>query len=295
MVSLNRILQAGTPRRAQLNLIDIFNVVDTLKQRGFTKVSESTIEDTLLYADDKQLFRDDERTKIAEFLNKFNTKPYRVAVRNAVFGNASTVDLERLGGLNFSASPQNQEKYSKTVELLLAYLCVQELSAFSASFGVHVDGAPEGGDYDCIANFQNSLYHFEVKSGAVNNISDEQLQNFLYRHDFLCPEASVLFLDYGKINDNVIRHFLGLKLHANRTAVVSRILKCSIGGQRAFMMYPGILAVDIANNNDTLTNIRFAMQFLTRYEAWRRSALWDLVKPTDLGLEGETLESEHAA
>lgn len=295
MASLNRILQAGTPRRAQLNLIDIFNVVDTLKQRGFTKVSESTIKDTLLYVDNKQLFRDDGRTKVVEFLNRFNTKPFRVAVRNAVFGKASAADLERLGGLNFSASPQNQEKYSRTVELLLAYLCVQELSAFSASFGVHVEGAPKGGDYDCIANFQNSLYYFEVKSGAANNIADEQLQNFLYRHDFLCPEASVLFLDYGKIDDSVIRHFWGLKLHANRTVAVSRILKCSIEGQRAFMMYPGILAVDIANNNDTLTNIHFAIQFLSRYETWRRSTLWGLVKPADLGLEGEILESGDAA
>lgn len=295
MPSLNRILQVATIPRPFLNLVEVFNVVDTLKQRGFSKVSESMIEDTLLYADDKSIFGDDERTKVVEFLNKFNTKSFRVAVRNAVFGNTSTADIECLYGLSFSVSAQNQEKYSKTVELLLAYLCVQELSAFSASFGVHIEGAPEGGDYDCIANFQTSLYYFEVKSGAANNLADEQLQNFLYRHDFLCPEASVLFLDHGKIHDNVIRRFLGLKLHAKRTTVVSRILKCNIGGQRAFMIHPSILAVDIANNNDTLTNIRFAMRLLTRYESWRRSALWDLVKPADLGLEGEILDNEHAA
>lgn len=286
MTTLNHILQAGRPRRNQLNMIDIFNVVDTLKQRGFVGVSEASIDDTLI----SELSSTVDSSSLLSFLDKLNEKSFRIAVRRKVFGDATEKDIERLGKLSIETSVQNEQRYSKTIELLIAYLCVKELSAFSASFGVHIEGTPKGGDYDCIANFQNSLYYFEVKSGKVGNITPEELQHFLYRHDFLCPDASVLFLDYSGIDDTVIRQFLGLILHPNHTYTVSRILKCSDGRRKAYMVHPGVLVVDIANNNDTLSNIRFAMQFLRRYKTWSSSALWGLVSPDYLGVRGDVLE-----
>jgi len=267
--------------------MDIFSIPHTLAQRGFVGVTEIQIEDTLLFPNGNPLFSN--KNEIPAFLNQFNQKPFRIAVRKSVYGNATTDDLTRLNGLTFDVTVDNQQRYGKTVEMLLAYLCVQYLSAFSASFGVHVDGSPEGGDFDCLVNFQNSLYHFESKSGSVTNITSDQLQHFLYRHDYLTPDASILFLDSTDVSEDVFRRFLGLRLHQNTTYTIDQILKCKIDGRRVFMIHPGIVVVDIASNGDILTNIRIGMRFLNRFATYDRATMSKLVEPKHLGLDGEIL------
>lgn len=282
-------LQPGRLRRWQLSLIDLFNVKDTLKQRGFNVITECDLEETLLNSRENNIFRNphsEGREKVLEFLRLFSEKSFRTYIRNQVYGEKIGKNL--FEGASFTPSNINQQRFSKTVELLLAYQCVQNLSAFSASFGVNVENAPEGGDFDCLANFQTSLFHFEIKSGSIRNISRPELQHFLKRHDFLCPEASILFLDYNKIDDDFIRQFLGLEITGLRS--VEKILKISEHGQRLFMVEPGVIVVDIANNGNILQNIQFAMKFLDRYKTFNRSSSYGIVEPNYLGLEGEILQ-----
>lgn len=270
-------------------MVDLFNLKDTLKQRGFNVISECVLEDTLLNSRENTIFKNPHREgkdNVLNFLNLFSEKSFRANIRNQVYGERINDNL--LDGTSFKASVVNQQRFSKTVELLLAYQCVQNLSAFSASFGVKIKDAPEGGDFDCLANFQTSLFHFESKSGNIKNISSPELQQFLRRHDFLCPEASVLFLDYNKINDNFICQFLGLEITGSRR--VEKILKISNQGQKLFMVEPGVVVVDVANNGNILQNIQFAMKFLDRYKTFNRSVSCGIMQPEYLGLKGTILQ-----
>lgn len=283
-------LQKGTRiSRNQLNLIDLFNVKDTLKQRGFDVIDECTLEDTLLNSRENTIFKNpyyEGKDDVLKFLDLFSEKSFRANIRSQVYG--EKIDASLFNGISFRASVKNQQRFSKTVELLLAYQCVQNLSAFSASFGIKIKEAPEGGDFDCLANFQTSLFHFEIKSGNIKNISNQELQHFLRRHDFLCPEASVLFLDYNKINDDFICQFLGLEISGLRR--VEKILKISDQGQKLFMIEPGVIVVDVANNGNILQNIQFAMKFLDRYKTFNRSVSYGIMQPEYLGLKGEILQ-----
>jgi hypothetical protein len=278
MSSLSTLFQGPTRiRPTQIDIISLFSVIDTLKQRGFNVRKESSLEETLLYADGRSLSSANDFGEAREFLEKLNSKRFRVAVRRTIYDGLN--DTSQLQGFDFAKSIDNEQRYAKTMELLIAYLCIKEFSAFSASFGVDVQGSPAGGDLDCVANFQGLLYHFEIKSGAVNNITSDMLQQFLFRHDFLSPEVSILFLDYSSVDDDLIKKFLGLKLYRYGKRRIVRIHKHKSGGKRVFMIEPGILVVDIGNDNDTLTNIRFAMRFLNRYNACCRSLSMNNIFP----------------
>jgi hypothetical protein len=291
MATLNRIIQYGKPRRGQLNIIDIFNIVDTLKQRGFTNVTESNLDTTLLVGDDYDVNMEIiERERCVNLLEKLNERNFRISLRKLVYGIGNADDLRILGDTTYETTEVNKKKYSHTIELLIAYLSVVKLSAFSASFGVHIDGAPMGSDYDCLVNFQNSLFHFEIKAGNPNNVSADDLQNFLFRHDYLSPEASILFLDYGNIDEQIIRKFLNLKLCPSNNSSIERIIKIKENNNRAYILSPGILIVDISNNNDTLSNIKFSMRMINKYNNWHRSMVFSLLQPNYIGLTGEIIQ-----
>jgi len=140
-------LQTGTSlARRQLNLIDLFNIKDTLKQRGFNIVAEGKLEDTLLNSSENPIFESpysDGKSSVLQFLDKFSEKKFRVDLRKQIHNIASGADL--FPNVSFKPSTTNQQRYSKTVELLLAYQCVKNLSAFSSSFSVKIENAPEGG------------------------------------------------------------------------------------------------------------------------------------------------------
>lgn len=278
-LTLNYLLQGG-PRKWQLNIIDIFNVLDLLTQRGFEEVSENSIGETLI-----GIFQDGGSSwdsKRREFMTKFVDKAFRTQIRDMIFGVTN-----ELPGIEFTyeASMRNQQLYSNTVELLMAYLCVRELQALSASFGVRIKNAPHGGDFDCIANFQNSLLHFEIKSGNVKNINEETLQCFLDRHSFLAPDASVLFLDYqgqGKSSfDNLILRFKNLKIGSLRK--VTKINKIEEGSNRFYTLDGDLIVFDLHKNGNILSNLRSAMQYFHRYNSFSKTMNYLLIEPENLG------------
>lgn len=300
MATLNYFLQRGKPNKRQLNVIDIFNVEDLLFQRGFEDVSEAGIEQTLL--DDKantvfvRDINDIPNWKVFEdFIGKFTQKKFRLAVRNMVFGTTSESDtFSKSTDFIFKASSENEKRYSNTVELLIAYLCVKELRALSASYSVKVKGAPDGGDFDCLANFQNSLFHFEVKSGNIQNIDETDLQCFLNRHNFLSPNASVLFLDYQGGNktdlDNLILKFKNLEVGPLRK--ITRIIKVEDGSKKFYTLDGDLIVVDLHNNEDILSNLRSAVQYFHRYNSFSNTMDYNLINPEDMGYKSTALLKE---
>ncbi len=296
MSTLNHFLQRGKPKKGQLNIIDIFNINDTLLQRGFENVIEGTLDETLINTDANTVFKttDDDffsaaQLKPKEFIDKFKDKSFRLRIRNMVYGVEKNVTQEEYV---FESSFININRYTKTVELLIAYLCVNDLQALSASFGVKIKNAPDGGDFDCIANFQNSLFHFEIKSGDIKNLNERNLQSFLNRHIFLAPDASVLFLDYQSGNkgelDKLILKFKDLKVGAIKK--VTQINKIQDGSKKFYTLDGSIVVIDLHNNEDILSNLRSAMQYFHRYNAHSKTMNYLLIEPSWLGYDAITLD-----
>jgi hypothetical protein len=210
MAALNEIFPRNIPSSFPNEFIDVFSVPKTLLQRGFEDISETEINECLYNERVTDNLGNDFEYNI--FLSKFNEKKFRLSVRNIIYNNSLPNEVD---GFSFTSNEKTELRYTKTVELLLAYLCIKELKALSASFGVKIKNTPDGADFDCIANFQNTLFHFEVKSDNINNLEKEDFQNFLNRHNFLSPSASVLFLDYNggfdKL-DNILKNLSTSKL-----------------------------------------------------------------------------------
>lgn len=294
MVTINNFLQFGKPSKRQLNTIDLFNVVDFLYQKGFEDITEESIESTLIdESANKKFCRDSnyepDRAIFIDFIEKFKKKSFRLAVRNEIFDKSFSAISN--SDYSFTSSRDNEKRYSNTVELLIAYLCVKELRALSASFGIKIKNSPDGGDFDCIANFQNSLFHFEIKSGDIKNLKKDILMKFLKRHRFLSPNASILFLDYeGKSSlpmDDFVLKFKDIKIGGLQT--VSSIHKISKDGKRFYMIDGDIMVVDLYHRGEILPNLRAAMQYFHKYNSHIRTMASQIIKPEHIGYVSEEL------
>jgi len=274
-------------RKAQLDIIDFFNIPDALKQRGFQEVTEAPLSATLITPEAHSCLdtgtREGQLAAI-RFLDRFNSKECRTRARKMIFQGEQSVPPDEF---QFTKTSENELRYAKTFELLLAYQCIKNLKAFSASFGVHISGAPEGGDYDCIANFQTLLFYIEVKSGNAINIGEERFEFFLARHEFLQPELSIFLLDTQGVPDDVVLRFRGLTISGSKK--VQRIVKWQRQSETLFTINQNILVVDISKTGDILTNIRSALRWFWSFNTAVRSQMYNLVQPGDLGFTGSVL------
>jgi hypothetical protein len=142
------------------NMIEQFNIPNTLYSRGFVNVAEGDIEETLLSKNASPIFDVKNQAEPRRiFIEKFSDKLYRSEIKKVIYSGIQSTQ-EEIKRYCFEKNENNQNRFAKTVELLIAYLCVKELKAFSASFGIKMDGTPDGGDYDCISNFSKPISIF---------------------------------------------------------------------------------------------------------------------------------------
>jgi hypothetical protein len=293
MASLNRfwpVIQTLPVYRIG-STIDTFSVMNYLLSKGFEQIEECIMEDTLISPDVSDVFNmqiEKNFTPSKNFIKYFNKKEVRVQVKKMVYEGIQPThpDLSRY---RFEKSENNQYRFAKTLELLLAYLAIDELKALSASFGVKIKNAPDGGDFDCLAVFRDEIVYFEAKSGNVNNIAESSILNFLKRHTFLAPKASILFIDFeggeSKL-DQFVRQFINASV-GSRT--IESIRKVSEGTKKFYVMESDVLIVDIHNDGDILSNLRLAMQYIHRYNAYQKNVLFNLIKPETLGYKSTVL------
>jgi hypothetical protein len=268
------------------NGIELFNVRNLLASRGFEDITEDSIESTLLSSTCSELFRSGQFGQTLQerisFIRAFNEKSFRQDVKKVIFhGLPSGNPL--VDRYNFSSSTINELKFSKTLELAMAYLSVTDLKAFSASFGVNIKGTPDGGDYDCIANFYNDPVYFEVKSGLIQNTHENVLHSFIDRHLFLAPYASVLFFDYQGGKDKLDQIIAKVKTKEIGEAKIDHAYKVVQGGRQFYAILNNVVVVDIHSNGNILTNLRCAMQFLHRYRTLYQSSLIRQAGPGAMG------------
>jgi hypothetical protein len=271
--------------------IEMFNVKDFLLSKGFEEITEATMNETLINPAVNQIF-DIQQTKTAkpswDFIQYFNLKEVRNQIKKMVFEGVRP-SHEELFNYIFERSEINQIRFAKTLELLLAYLSVKELKALSASFGVKIKNAPHGGDFDCIANFRNELIYFEAKSGNVRNIQPSTIQNFLDRHCFLAPQASILFLDFEGGESKLDELITQFKNKSVGLRTIEFIRKVKDGSKKFYVIESDILILDIHNDGNILSNLRLAMQYIHRYSAFQKNMMYNLIKPEQLGYKSIVL------
>jgi len=215
-------------------------------------------------------------------LELFNQKEIRNQIRKMIF-QGETPTLSSLKPFLFEASKINEQRYGKILELLLAYLSIEKLKAFSASFGIQIKNAPNGGDFDCIANFQNEIIYFEAKSGNINNLKAASIKEFFKRHIFLAPFASILFLDYEGGNnklDVIINQFKNQHLG---TRQIEEIRKITSENKKLYVIESDVIILDIHNDGNILSNLRFALQYIHRYLAFQKNLYFSQITPEQLG------------
>lgn len=132
MSVISALFDIGKPRRTQLAITDIFNVLDALRQRGFVNPSEKSIEETLLCTPGFNFNSYNNvqacNQRDLDFLNSLNEKRFRDKLREIIFQSDDYGSLEQeLLGLKFKDNEATRKQYGKTIELLLAYLSVKEL------------------------------------------------------------------------------------------------------------------------------------------------------------------------
>src|SRR3989442_7532672 len=281
MPTLTQILGAGKPRAAQLNIGDIFSFADALRQRGLTVISDSDVDVTLVSSDANAAFATESgarRAQLKSFLAEFATKEYRKELRSHIYDGKAAPSCPGLGLLECHGSGM-QQRYTRTFEMLLAFLSVQELGALSAGFGVHIDGAPEGGDFDCIASFRDMLLYLEVKSGE--HLKRDHIGTFVQRHCFLHAELSALLIDYQGIDEALVRSAAGIKLYDSYN--IAHIRKLERRKEVFYTLEPNLVLVDLHRSGNVLTNIRSVMRYYWGYEALVRRMEYLMVEPEQLG------------
>lgn len=282
MTTLNQILGAGKPRAEQLNIPDIFNFVDALRQRGLTGIVDGSVKKTLVCRGASDFFATDFASfkhQTHDFLTAFASKQFRTRLRKHIFEGSVAPTKVKLAGLSFDNTPAMQQRYGKTFELLLAYLCIKELGALSAGFGVTIAEAPQGGDFDCVASFRDMLLYLEVKSGE--RLKREHIETFVARHSFLHAELSILFVDFTDIDESIIRSAEGIA--AYETYTVDHIRKLAKNGTVFYTLEPDVIIVDLHKKGNVIANLRSVLRYYWGYRSLVQRMNYEMIDPRELG------------
>jgi hypothetical protein len=281
-VSLTQLLGYGKPKAKQLDLGSIFHFEQALKQRGLRLCSESHVGETLISATASGFFACDDvkslRTEAVKFLKRFVSKNFRITTRKQIFDGSTPAESDQ--DYAFEQTSDNEQRYGRTFELLVAYLAVEQLGALSAGFGVKVEGAPSGGDFDCIASFRDMIVYAEVKSGETLN--GGHFKNFLDRHSFLHADLSLLLVD-GPVNTEAVNLALGQKVYD--LYKVDTIRELSNARHKFHTLEPNVLVVDLHKNGDILRNLRGALRYFWGYKALAARESYALIDPVALGFK----------
>ncbi len=118
--------------------------------------------------------------------------------------------------------------FGDTLEWLLAEILRREFSV-QAIWGVKFRGSHVGGDYDLIASLHKDLLYMEVKSAPPRQVYDREVRAFLQRHDELCPDISIFFMDtHLRMKDKMVPMFEEELKGLNKTGMPVRRLQAEI-------------------------------------------------------------------
>lgn len=88
----------------------------------------------------------------------------------------------------------NIDNFGDTLEWYIVKILQNEFSTPSIS-NVKIKGLSIGGDFDIFFLLLGKISYLEIKSSPPNNISIEEIENFVKRVDKINPYVSILFID----------------------------------------------------------------------------------------------------
>ena len=108
------------------------------------------------------------------------------------------------------------DNFGDTLEWYIVKILLNEFSIPSIS-NVKIKGLSTGGDFDIFFLLLGKLSYLEIKSSPPNNISIEEIENFIKRVDTINPSVSILFIDTTlNIKRNIIDNMKFLLKRVNR-------------------------------------------------------------------------------
>ncbi|MGB9750229.1 MAG: hypothetical protein ACPLWB_05260 [Caldisericia bacterium] len=108
------------------------------------------------------------------------------------------------------------DNFGDTLEWYIVKILLNEFSTPSIS-NVKIKGLSTGGDFDIFFLLLGKISYLEVKSSPPNNISIEEIENFIKRVDIIKPTVSILFIDTTlNIKRNIIDNMKFLLKRVNR-------------------------------------------------------------------------------
>ncbi|NLI56657.1 hypothetical protein GX420_06735 [bacterium] len=108
------------------------------------------------------------------------------------------------------------DNFGDTLEWYIVKILLNEFSIPSIS-NVKIKGLSTGGDFDIFFLLLGKLSYLEIKSSPPNNISIEEIENFIKRVDIINPSVSILFIDTTlNIKRNIIDNMKFLLKRVNR-------------------------------------------------------------------------------
>jgi hypothetical protein len=108
------------------------------------------------------------------------------------------------------------DNFGDTLEWYIVKILLKEFSTPSIS-NVRIKGLSIGGDFDIFFLLLGKISYLEIKSSPPNNISIEEIENFIKRVDIINPYVSILFIDTTlNIKRNIIDNMKFLLKRVNR-------------------------------------------------------------------------------
>lgn len=94
----------------------------------------------------------------------------------------------------YKSSYLDIDNFGDTLEWYILKILLKDFSIPSIS-NIKIKGLSIGGDFDIFFLLLGNLSYLEVKSSPPNNISIEEIENFIKRVDAINPFISILFID----------------------------------------------------------------------------------------------------
>jgi hypothetical protein len=108
------------------------------------------------------------------------------------------------------------DNFGDTLEWYIVKILLKDFSTPSIS-NVRIKGLSIGGDFDIFFLLLGKISYLEIKSSPPNNISIEEIENFIKRVDIINPYVSILFIDTTlNIKRNIIDNMKFLLKRVNR-------------------------------------------------------------------------------
>ncbi len=199
---------------------DYFSIANTLARRGFTFVSnKKNLSEKLLiniplidlgHVVDGERFSDKLYNLMNdEFIRKVlrkisELKNFKEEILYSIEWKPELINplIERLTKYSVLKKDEkdgcllenSKAEFGENLEWYISELIEREFNSVS-DWGVHIEEAPDGGDYDVLGRLEDKIIYVECKGGKPSNLYEKDLISILKRDEFLRPYLTILLFD----------------------------------------------------------------------------------------------------